>query len=60
MIEVDPDPAKKFKERVFENVWPWDAPDGMILPLVMIVVGIGIGLALERIGAAGAASADDA
>lgn len=56
-IEIDPDPAKKFKARVFENVWPWDAPDGLVVPLVMIAVGIGIGLALERIGAAGAAAA---
>ena len=58
-IEVDPDPAKEFKERVFENVWPWDAPDGMILPLVMIVVGIGIGLAIERLGASEAAIVAD-
>ncbi len=54
-IEIDPDSAKKFKERIFENVWPWDSPDGMLIPLVMIAVGIGIGLALERVGAAGSA-----
>ncbi|MDG2308703.1 MAG: DUF368 domain-containing protein [Candidatus Binatia bacterium] len=48
-IEIDPDPAKKFKARVFENVLPWDAPDGMIIPVVMIVVGIAFVLVLERV-----------
>ena len=47
-VEVDPAAGKEFKERIFENVLPWESADGVILPLVMILVGVGFVLSLER------------
>lgn len=56
-IEIDPDPAKDFKERIFGNVPPWDAPDGVLIPVVMIAVGIALVLVLERFGRASSSDA---
>jgi len=57
-VEIDPAVSKEFKERVFDNVWPWQSPDGMLLPVVMIFVGIGIVLVLDRIAGSGASESD--
>lgn len=52
-VEIDFDPNKDFKARIFEPVLPWAAPDGMWTPLVLIVVGVALVLILARVAAGG-------
>jgi len=48
-VEIDFAVGKDFKERIFENVWPWQAPDGVVVPLLLMVVGIAVVVLLERV-----------
>jgi putative membrane protein len=57
-VEIDPAVAKDFKERVFENVWPWQSADGIFLPALMIVAGVALVLFLERVAGVGASRAE--
>ena len=57
-IEVDPSPDKDFKERIFENVLPWDSPDGLVVPVLMILAGVAAVLVLDRVAGPGGATRD--
>ena len=48
-VEIDASVDKDFKERIFENVWPWQSPDGFLLPFAMILVGAALVLVLDRV-----------
>lgn len=51
-VEIDFAVDKEFKERIFENVWPWQSPDGILLPVAMMALGIAVVLLLDRFGKA--------